>query len=136
MIRVSMAFARLHFSNIVTADIAKEAIDFLTKMYRAFDSSIVVVQDPREATCHEIANFLMQNPNMPYDFQDCINYATSNNTLVELYLGMSPVNNNSSKYRDIADRFKQGLIGNGLISIEDMTPLRLMFKAEVNKARE
>jgi DNA replicative helicase MCM subunit Mcm2 (Cdc46/Mcm family) len=136
MIRVSMAFARLHFSDIVTAHIAKEAIDFLTKMYQAFDSSVVVVQDPREATCHEIAKFLMQNPNMPYDFQDCINYAASNNTLVEAYLGKSPVNNNSSKYRDVADRFKQGLIGDGLISIEDMNPLRLMFKPEVNKARE
>jgi replicative DNA helicase Mcm len=136
VIRVSIAFARLHFSNIVTADVAKEAIDFLTRMYQAFDRTVVVVQDPREATCHEIVKFLMENPSMPYDFQDCINYATSRSTLVEAYLGKSPVSNNSSKYRDIADRFKQGLIGDGLISVEAMNPLRLMFKAGVNKVTD
>ena len=74
IIRTSIAFARLHFSNIVTAEIAREAIDFLTEMYRAFDSNVAVVQDPREASCHEIAKFLQTNPNMPYEFQDGINY--------------------------------------------------------------
>jgi|GEM_PF-1717052 len=128
IVRASMAFARLHFSNLVTAEIAKEAIDFLNRMYRAFDSSVVVVQDPRDATCQEIIKFLIQTPNMPYDFQDCINYAASNNTLVEAYIGRSPVSNNSSKYRDIADRFKQGIAGDGLISIEDLHPLRLMCR--------
>jgi DNA replicative helicase MCM subunit Mcm2 (Cdc46/Mcm family) len=128
IVRVSKAFARLHFSNLVTAEIAKQSIDFLTRMYKAFDSTVVIVQDPREAVCHEIAKFLMSNPNIPYEFQDCINYAASVNTLVEAYLGKSPVNNNSSKYRDIADRFKQGLVGEGLISIEEMTPLALVFK--------
>ena len=128
IVRASMAFARLHFSNLVTAEIAKEAIDFLNRMYRAFDSSVVVVQDPRDATCQEIIKFLIQAPNMPYDFQDCINYAASNNTLVEAYMGKSPVSNNSSKYRDIADRFKQGIAGDGLISIEDLHPLRLMYR--------
>jgi hypothetical protein len=128
ILRVSIAFARLHFSNVVTAEIAKEAIDFLTRMYQAFDSNIVVVQDPRDATCQEIIKFLTQNHNMPYDFQDCINYAASNNTLVEAYVGKSPVNNNSSKYRDIADRFKQGLVGEGLITIEDLHPLRLIHR--------
>jgi DNA replicative helicase MCM subunit Mcm2 (Cdc46/Mcm family) len=131
IIRICKAFARLRFSNLITAKIAKEAIEFLTRMYQAFDSNVVVVQDPREAACLEIAKFLMQNPNIPYDFQDCINYATSNNTSVEAYLGKSPVNPNSSKYRDIADRFKQGLIGGGLISIVDMNPLRLMFRVQV-----
>jgi hypothetical protein len=97
-------------------------------MYRAFDKSVVVVEDPREATCHEIAKFLQQNPNIPYEFQDCINYATSVNSLVEAYLGKSPVNNNNSKYRDIADRFKQGLVGDGLISVVNMNPLTLVFK--------
>jgi hypothetical protein len=130
IVRISMAFARLHFSNIVTAEIAREAIEFLTKMYKAFDSSVVVVQDPRDAACREIVKFLTQTPNIPFDFQDCINYAASNNSLVESYLGKSPVNNNSSKYRDIADRFKQGLVGEVLISIESMNPLRLMFKVE------
>jgi spermidine/putrescine-binding protein len=132
IVRVSIVFARLHFTNVVTAEIAKEAIDFLTRMYRVFDSNVVVVQDSREATCHEIAKFLMENPNMPYDFQDCINYSASNNTL-EAYLGKSPVSNNSSKYRDITDRFKQGLIGERLVSIEDLNPLRLMFKAQIKK---
>lgn len=120
IVRVSKAFARLHFSNLVTSEIAREAIEFLVRMFQAFDINVVVVQDPREAACQEIAKFLTQNPNIPYDFQDCINYAASNNTLVEAYLGKSPVNNNSSKYRDIADRFKQGLVGEGLISIVDM----------------
>ena len=47
----------------------------------------------------------------------------SANSLVEAYMGKSPVSNNNSKYRDIADRFKQGLLGEGLISIVDMNPL-------------
>jgi hypothetical protein len=50
------------------------------------------------------------------------------NSLVEAYLGKSPVNNNNSKYRDIADRFKQGLVGDGLISVVNMNPLTLVFK--------
>jgi DNA replicative helicase MCM subunit Mcm2 (Cdc46/Mcm family) len=37
IIRTSFAFARLHFSSIVTSEIAKEAIQFLTNMYNAFD---------------------------------------------------------------------------------------------------
>lgn len=133
IMRTSIAFARLHFSNIVTSEIAKEAIDFLNKMYQVFDSNIVVVQDPREATCHEIAKFLQENPNIPYEFQDCINYAADHNTLVEAYLGKSPVNNNNSKYRDIADRFKQGVVGEGMISIVNMSPLTLIFKVLVKE---
>jgi len=96
-------------------------------MYHAFDNNVIVVEDPREVTCHEIAKFLQTNPNIPYEFQDCINYAVSKNSLVETYLGKSPVNNNSSKYRDIADRFKQGLVSDGLISIVDMNPLTLIL---------
>jgi DNA replicative helicase MCM subunit Mcm2 (Cdc46/Mcm family) len=130
IVRVSMAFTRLHFSNTVTAHIEEQAIKFLTEMYQAFDRNVVVVQDPREVACHEIAKFLQENANMPYDFQDCINYAADNNSLVQTYLGRSPISNNSSKYRDIADRFKQGLVGNGLISIEDMNPLRLIFRVQ------
>jgi replicative DNA helicase Mcm len=127
IVRVSIAFARLHFSNLVTAEIAKEAIDFLAKMFREFDSAVTVVQDPRDIICQEIIKFLTQTPNMPFDLHDCINYASSSNSLVEAYIGKSPVNANSSKYRDVAERFKQGLVGKGLISIESMNPLRLMF---------
>jgi replicative DNA helicase Mcm len=134
IIRVSIAFARLHFSNIVTTEIAKEAIEFLTNMYHAFDRNVAIVEDPREATCHEIAKFLQESPNLPFEFQDCINYATSKNSLVETYLGKSPVSNNSSKYRDIADRFKQGLVGDGLISIVNMNPLTLVFNASVKES--
>ncbi len=136
MLRVSIAFARLHFSNVVTAEIAKKAMEFITGMFKAFDSTVVLVQDPREATCQEIANFLQQNPNIPYTFQDCINYAAENNSLVGTYLGTSPVKNDSWKYRDIADRFKQGLIGEGLISIEDMNPLTLVFKIQYKASKE
>jgi hypothetical protein len=115
-----MTYARLRFSNVVTAEIATEAIDFLSKMYR----------DPRDAACFEIARYLQENPNMPYDFSDLINRASDVNPFVEVYLGPSPVNINSSKYRDIADRFKQGLVGNGFIFIEKENPLRLCFKPE------
>ncbi|HEY5630834.1 MAG TPA: hypothetical protein VIR31_01770, partial [Nitrososphaeraceae archaeon] len=44
----------------------------------------------------------------------------------------SPVNNNSSKYRDIADRFKQGLVGEDLITIENMHPLTLVYRKNGN----
>jgi replicative DNA helicase Mcm len=118
IVRVSMAFARLHFSNVVTLEIAKEAIDFLSRMYREFDSSVAMVHDPRDAACLEIATYLQENPNMPYDFQDLINRAAEVNPFVEAYLGPSPVNTNSSKYRDIADRFKHGLSGDGFIFIK------------------
>jgi DNA replicative helicase MCM subunit Mcm2 (Cdc46/Mcm family) len=136
IVRVSMAFARLYFSNIVTAEIAKKAMDFITGMFKAFDSTVVLVQDPREATCQEIANFLQQNPNIPYTFQDCINYAADKNSLIGTYLGTSPVKNDSWKYRDIADRFKQGLIGEGLVFIEDMNPLTLVFKVQLKVSKE
>ncbi len=102
-------------------------------MYRSFNANVVLVQDPREATCQEIAKFLQTNPNMPYEFQDAINYASEHNTLVEVYVGKSPVNPNGSKYRDIADRFKQGLVGDGLISVLNMNPLRLIFRVPVKE---
>ena len=70
---------------------------------------------------------------MPFEFQACINHAARKNSLVETYLGESPIDNNSSKYRDIADRFKQGLVGNGLISIVNMNPLTLVFNASVKE---
>jgi replicative DNA helicase Mcm len=136
MVRVSMAFARLHFSSVVTAEIAKKAMEFITGIFKAFDRTVVLVQDPREATCQEIANFLQQNPNIPYTFQDCINYAADKNSLVGTYLGNSPVKNDSWKYRDIADRFKQGVVGEGLISVEDMNPLTLVFKVQSKTNRE
>ena len=132
-VRISLAFARLHFSNIVTAEIAKEAIEFLTNMYHAFDTNVAIVEDPREVACREIAKFLQENVNIPYYFQDCINYTSDHNTLVQAYAGKSPVNPNSSKYRDIADRFKQGLVGDGLISIVDMNPLTLVFKVSARE---
>jgi DNA replicative helicase MCM subunit Mcm2 (Cdc46/Mcm family) len=134
IVRTSMTYARLRFSNVVTSDIAKQAIDFLAKMYKEFDSSVSVVHDPRDAACFEIANYLQENPNMPYDFSDLINRATEVNRFVEAYLGPSPVNNNNSKYRDIADRFKQGLVGDGFIFIERDNPLRLCFKPDNTKA--
>jgi hypothetical protein len=137
MVRVSMAFARLHFSNVVTGEIARKAMEYVRAMFQSFDSTVALVEDPREATCKEIASFLQQNSNIPYTFQDCINYAADINSLVGAYLGPSPVKNDSRKYRDIADRFKQGMIGEGLISIEDINPLTLVFriqtKAKVGK---
>jgi DNA replicative helicase MCM subunit Mcm2 (Cdc46/Mcm family) len=133
LVRISMAVARLRFSNVVTLEIAKEAIDFLTKMYKEFDENVSVVHDPRDATCFEIVAYLQENPSMPYDFGDLINRATQVNPFVEAYLGPSPVNNNNSKYRDIADRFRQGLIGDGFISVERENPLRLCFKPDKAK---
>jgi DNA replicative helicase MCM subunit Mcm2 (Cdc46/Mcm family) len=126
IVRVSIAFARLHFSNVVIAEIAKEAINYLTKMYREFNTNVTVVHDPRDTACFEIAKFLQENPNMSYDFQDLINHAVSVNPFVEAYLGKAPVNNNNSKYMDIAARFKEGLVGEGFMSIERMNPLRLL----------
>ena len=93
----------MHFSNIVTTEIAKEAIDFLTRMYHLFDSNVAVVQDPREATCYEIAKFLQENPNMPYDFQDGI-ILPQIITHWSKHTWEKVLDNNNSKYSDIADR--------------------------------
>jgi DNA replicative helicase MCM subunit Mcm2 (Cdc46/Mcm family) len=67
IVRTTKAFARLHFSNIVTYEIAKEAIDFLTEMHKEFDSNITAVQDPRDITCYEIMKFLQEYPDITYD---------------------------------------------------------------------
>ena len=58
--RVSMAFARLHFSDIVTAEITKKALDFLAKIFREFDSTIVVIEDPRELYAGKLPNSISQ----------------------------------------------------------------------------
>lgn len=63
-----MAFARLHFSEVVTYEIAKKALDFVADVYRDFDNTVVVIEDPRELVCKEIADFYLQRPNMSYDF--------------------------------------------------------------------
>jgi DNA replicative helicase MCM subunit Mcm2 (Cdc46/Mcm family) len=52
IVRVSMACARLHFSNIVAIDLAKKTIYFITRTYKPFDSTVIVVQNSRGATCH------------------------------------------------------------------------------------
>jgi hypothetical protein len=73
---------------------------------------------------------------MTYDFQDCLNHASNVNPFVEAYVGKSPVNTNSYKYRDIAERFKQGLVGDGLISLERLNPLRICFRPDKVKKSE
>ncbi|CAN5476243.1 hypothetical protein BH18THE2_BH18THE2_27600 [soil metagenome] len=137
IVRVSMAFARLHFSDEVTAAIAKESIDFITRIFKIFDSSVEVVQDPRDAACLAVAEFLMKTPNMPFDFSDCVNYAITSHKLVESYLGNSPVNTESHKYRDLRERFLQSSpIANGLISIDSFNPLRLVFTVQAKSVNE
>jgi len=93
---------------------------------------VEIVKDPREAACHVVAEFLQSSPNIPFDFSDCLNYASDNDSLVQAYIGRSPVDPNSSKYRDIADRFKQGLVGGGFISIVNMHSLRLLFSTTLH----
>jgi DNA replicative helicase MCM subunit Mcm2 (Cdc46/Mcm family) len=137
IVRVSMAFARLHFSDEVTAAISKESIDFITRIFKTFDSSVEVVQDPRDAACLAVAEFLMKTPNMPFDFSDCVNYAITSHKLVESYLGNSPVNTESHKYRDLRERFLQSSpIANGLISIDSFNPLRLVFTVHAKSVKE
>jgi hypothetical protein len=113
----------------LTAEIAKEAIDFIARMYQAFDSIIVVLQDPRGYLSRdsEIPN---AKPQYPVRFSRLYKLCC-NNSLVEAYLGKSLINNNRSECRDIAYCFKHGLVGERLISIDDSSPLRLRFKVEV-----
>jgi len=54
IVRVSMGYARLHFSNVVTAEIAKEAIDFLTKMYQVTDSYHSLCIDKKDIISAEL----------------------------------------------------------------------------------
>ena len=137
IIRVSKAFGRLHFSHVVDATFAKEAIEYMAEQFNEFDRNIIVVQNPRDAACTEIINFLIQHKNIPYDFQDLIDYASTVSKLVETWIGKPPIDNNSSKYRDIADRFRQGLVGKGTIFIENMHPLRLIYReADKNDERQ
>jgi replicative DNA helicase Mcm len=137
IVRVSMAFARLHFSNEVTVVIAKESLAFITRVLKAFDSSVEVVEDPRDTVSLAVAEFLMKTPNMPFKFSDCVNYAITSNKLVESYLGSSPVNTETHKYRDLRERFLQSpAIVNGLLLIESYNPLTLVFKVQTKKVGE
>ena len=137
IVRVSIAFARLHFSNEVTASIAKKSIEFITRLFKAFDNTVEVVHDPRDAVCLLVAEFLMKTPNMPFDFSDCVNYAITRNKLVEAYLGNSPVNTSGHKYRDLRERFLQSNpVTDGLIGIDSHNPLRLVFKVRTQSVKE
>jgi DNA replicative helicase MCM subunit Mcm2 (Cdc46/Mcm family) len=107
IVRVSKAFARVHFSDEVNVDITKEALSFITRILKAFDSSVEVVEDPRYAACFAVAEFVMKTPNMPFKFSDCVDYAITSKKLVEAYMGESPVNTDSHKYRDLRERFLQ-----------------------------
>jgi DNA replicative helicase MCM subunit Mcm2 (Cdc46/Mcm family) len=136
IIRTSIAFARLHFSNIVTVDIAKEAIDFITELFKEFDKTVVVVQDPRDIACEEIIKYLKETPGVTHYFEECLRHTAHSNTLVETYIGSSSVDNNSFQYRDIANRFKQGIISvnGGKIYREGIHPLKLVFREEETAA--
>jgi DNA replicative helicase MCM subunit Mcm2 (Cdc46/Mcm family) len=130
--RVSMAFARLYFSDIVTADIAKKALDFLRDVFREFDSTVVVIEDPREIVCREIADFYMQRPNIPYDFSDSVETIKARSSMLEAYLGDGKgLDTRSHKYQDLRERFLESPpVVQGLITIENHNPLRLMFRVE------
>lgn len=79
----------------------------------------------------------MKTPNMPFKFSDCIDYAITSYKLVKAYLGESPVNTDSHKYRDLRERFLQSSpVANGLISIESYNPLTLVFKVQTNVVKE
>jgi hypothetical protein len=100
--RVSMAFARLHFSNVVTAEIAKKALTFLADVFRDFDNTVVVIEDPREIVCKEIADFYMQRPNIPYDFNDTVESIKNRSSMLETYLGDGKgLDTQSHKFRDL-----------------------------------
>jgi hypothetical protein len=132
IVRVSLASARLHLSDVVTVEIVKKALAYITRILKAFDSSVEVVEDPRDAINLGVADFVMKTPNMPFKFSDCVNYVITSNRLVESYLGPSPVNTETHKYRDARERFIQSpAITNGLISIESYNPLTLVFKVQV-----
>jgi hypothetical protein len=135
--RVSMAFARLHFSDIVTAEIAKKALDFLGNIFREFDSTVVVIEDPREIVCREIADFYMQRPNIPYDFSDSVETIKARSSMLEAYLGDGKgLDTRSHKYQDLRERFLESPpVVQGLITIENHNPLRLMFRVENVKRR-
>lgn len=45
IVRVSKAFARMHFSDEVNVAITRESLVFITRMLKAFDSSVEVVED-------------------------------------------------------------------------------------------
>ena len=137
IVRVSKAFARMHFSDEVNVAITRESLVFITRMLKDFDSSVEVVEDPRNAACLAVAEFLMKTPNMPFKFSDCVDYAITSNKLVEAYMGESPVNTDSHKYRDLRERFLQSSpVANGLISIESYNPLTLVFKVQKNVVKE
>jgi DNA replicative helicase MCM subunit Mcm2 (Cdc46/Mcm family) len=129
--RTSIAFARLHFSNVVTVGIAKEATDFITGIFSEFDKTIVLVQDPRDVAYEEIIKYLREIPGLVHEFKECLNHAAHSNTLVETYIGPK-IDVNSHQYRDIADRFKQHTINveGGKICQESIRPLKLVFRKE------
>ena len=62
IIRISFAFARLHFSNIVTAEIAKEAIQFLTNIYNAFDRNVAIYKIQGKLLAMKSQNFCKKFP--------------------------------------------------------------------------
>ena len=135
--RVSMAFARFHFSDIVTAEIAKKALDFLAEVNRAFDSTIVVIEDPRELVCREIAEFYFSRPNIPYDFNDTVKTIKNRSSMLESYLGNGKgLDTQSHKFRDLRDRFMDSpAIVEKLIIIENHNPLRLIFRPKDFKSK-
>jgi hypothetical protein len=127
-----MAFARLQFSNVVTAEIAKKAFKFLTDVFREFDASVAIVEDPRETICKEIAKFYMENLNISFDFSDTMNIIKAKNTMLDTYLGNgNGLDTQRHKYRDLRERFLESpSIADGLISITSHNPLTLVFKVE------
>ena len=133
IIRTSIAFARLHFSNIVTAEFAKEAIDFMTGLFRDFDKTVMIVSNPISTTCEEIIKYLKESPGVAHDFEECLTHAIASNTLVEAYLkGSSPtLDNNSWKYKQIANRFRlKETDAKSAVSIASLKPLRLVYNEE------
>jgi DNA replicative helicase MCM subunit Mcm2 (Cdc46/Mcm family) len=130
--RVSMAFARLHFSDVVTAELAKKALDFLRDVFKEFDSAIVVIEDPRELVCKEIADFYQKRPDIPFDFNDTVESIKNRSPMLDTYLGNGKgLDTQSHKFRALRERFLDSPpVVQGLIVIQSHNPLRLMFRPE------
>lgn len=128
--RVSMAFARLYFSDLVTGEITKKALDFVARVFKEFDSSIVLIEDPRELVCKEIAESYFKRPNMPYDFNDTVETIKNRSSMLENYLGNGKgLDTCSHKFRDLRERFLESPpVTQKLIIIENHNPLSLVFR--------
>jgi len=127
--RIAEAHARLHLSDVVNLEIAKETLEHYKLLLLDFGKVIVVTEDPRKTAVDSITKVIKRTP-VSITFEEAANYARMENEKVRNYLGDGRLTTYGNfKFRAVCDMFKE--MKDSHINITSNSPLTCIWQNDV-----